>query len=82
MYLYDSIKENEHQQITRWGKLATFKTKQTIHHFKCDNCGEEFTKTKNGKLRESIVHFCSKCFSYALIQKETTKLRLKKAQIL
>ena len=82
MYLYDSIKENEHQRKTRWGTLATFKTKKTIHHFRCDNCEKEFTKTKNGKLRESKIHFCSICFNPSLIQKESTKLKLKKAEIL
>ena len=79
MYLYDSIKENEHEAI-RWNKLVKVKSKQTIHHFKCNNCGEEFTRNKNGKLRETEVHFCKGCFSFSLAQKETAKVLAKKAE--
>ena len=43
MYLYDSVKENQHQ-AKRWGKLVVVKSKKTIHHFKCNNCNEEFTR--------------------------------------
>ena len=80
MYLYDSIKENQHQ-AKRWGKLVTVKSKKTIHHFKCNNCNEEFTRPKNGKLRETEVHFCENCFSYSIAQKETVKSILKKSEI-
>ena len=80
MYLYDSIKENTHE-ATRWGKLVTIKSKQTLHHFKCNHCNVEFTKAKNGKRGQSDVHFCTTCFTPELAQKETIKCRDKKAEI-
>lgn len=76
MYLFDSKEETEHKKIDRWGNNICYKTKKTLHHFKCNNCDKEFTRPKNGKIRETNLHFCSECPQYSLAQKETTKARV------
>ena len=71
MYLHDSIETNTHTRV-RKGKPDTYTTKKTLHHFKCDNCSNIFTRPKNGKRRDKRdVHFCPTCPAYSLAQKET-----------
>jgi predicted RNA-binding Zn-ribbon protein involved in translation (DUF1610 family) len=71
MYLYDSAQTNEYIGI-RWGKETKIKRTKTLHHFKCDNCGAEFSRPKNGKLRNSQIHYCSNCPQYSLAAKHSS----------
>jgi len=80
MYLFDSIQETEYTKIDRWGVNVCYKRKKTLHHFKCNNCNEEFIRSKNGKLRDTSVHFCKNCPNYSLAQKETAKIIEKKSR--
>lgn len=82
MYLYDSIQESQHEKIGRWGKKVICKTRKTLFHFKCDNCGQEFTRPKNGKTTISgDTHFCKMCPVHSLAAKLSLKKQRKKAEI-
>lgn len=80
MYLYDKIVEATYTKIDGWGKKVNYTRKKTLYYFQCNNCKEEFSRPKNGKLRNSDIHFCQKCPHYALAQKETNKIQLKKSE--
>ena len=77
MYLYDSTETNQYKGL-RWGKETSIKRTKTYHHFKCDNCGVEFTRTKNGKLRDTQTHYCSKCPQYSLSARHASLAKHKK----
>lgn len=80
MYLYDSIQQSTHIR-NKNGKSFKCNSKKIIHHFKCNNCNNEFTRPKNGKKRDSDVHFCKDCPYYLLAQKESTKLLIENTKI-
>jgi len=77
MYLFDSKKQSTNIRI-KDGKEIPFKSTKTFHHFKCDNCGTDFERAKNGKLRESQIHFCSKCPTLSLSASLSSPTRHKK----
>jgi predicted RNA-binding Zn-ribbon protein involved in translation (DUF1610 family) len=77
MYLFDSIEHSTHTKI-RNGKEILTKSKKVLHHFKCNNCGKEFTRSKNGKMRETDTHFCSDCPHYSLAASKSSLSKHKK----
>ena len=74
MYLYDSTVCSEHVR-NRNGKMFTVKSKKILLHFRCNNCDKEFTRPKNGKPRNTTIHFCPECPNYSLAQKITLQKR-------
>jgi ribosomal protein L44E len=82
MYLYESIVESEHEKNGRWGKPVKYKTKKVFLHFKCNNCGNEFNRGKNGKrLQKTDTHFCDNCPKHSLANKITHQIVSKKSEL-
>jgi ribosomal protein L44E len=80
MYLHESKIENIFD-VNRRGKIIKVKRTKTLLHFKCNNCDEEFTREKDGKLQvKTDTHFCKNCPKFSLSQKLTVKEKLKKAK--
>ena len=82
MFIKETIQETPHERISKLGKLVSYTRKKVLYHFKCDHCGAEFTKAKNGKfVLGNNIHFCSSCPQKSLMAKEAAKARIKNSEI-
>jgi hypothetical protein len=69
MFLGESKETNQYEKKSKYGKLSTYQRTKTLTHWKCDNCGEEFSKVRNGKYNPDSKSYCSFCISKIGINK-------------
>jgi hypothetical protein len=63
MFLRESQETNNFTKRTKFGKLANYTRTKTLTHWKCDNCGVEFSKVRNGKYDSDSKSYCKSCIS-------------------
>jgi hypothetical protein len=63
MFLGESKETNQYEKKSKYGKLSTYQRTKTLTHWKCDNCGEEFSKMRNGKYNPNSKSYCKSCIS-------------------
>lgn len=63
MFLSETKKTTKYKRNSKYGKLVSYSRTKTITHWKCDNCGEEFSKVRNGKYDSNAKSYCKKCIS-------------------
>jgi len=63
MFLHESTVTTQYERKTKFGKLGKYSRTKTLTHWKCDNCGEEFFKIRNGKYNNNSKSFCKNCLS-------------------
>jgi hypothetical protein len=63
MFLGESKESNQYEKKSKYGKLSTYQRTKTLTHWKCDNCGEEFSKMRNGKYNPNAKSYCKSCIS-------------------
>ena len=63
MFLGESKETNQYEKKSKYGKLSTYQRTKTLTHWKCDNCGEEFSKMRNGKYNPNSKSYCKFCIS-------------------
>jgi hypothetical protein len=63
MFLYESKEVKNYEKTSKYGKLVSYTRTKTLTHWKCDNCGEEFSKIRNGKYDTNSKSYCKTCIS-------------------
>lgn len=63
MFLRETKETSSFTKRTKFGKLAEYKRTKTLTHWKCDNCGKEFSKIRNGKYSTESKSYCKDCIS-------------------
>ena len=61
MFLRESKETNTFTKRTKFGKLSEYSRTKTLTHWKCDHCGSEFSKTRNGKYDTESKSYCKDC---------------------
>jgi hypothetical protein len=69
MFIKESKETNTFTKKTKFGKLASYTRTKTLTHWKCDNCGTEFTKVRNGKYSTDVKSYCKDCISQIGVNK-------------
>jgi DNA-directed RNA polymerase subunit RPC12/RpoP len=63
MFIKETTEKNSYTKKSKYGKLISYERVKTLTHWKCDNCGKEFIKNKNGKYSKTSKSFCKHCIS-------------------
>lgn len=63
MFLCETKETTNYERKSKYGKLVAYSRTKTLTHWKCDNCGEEFSKIRNGKYDTDAKSYCKKCIS-------------------
>jgi DNA-directed RNA polymerase subunit RPC12/RpoP len=63
MFLGESKEVNQYEKKSKYGKLTSYQRTKTLTHWKCDNCGKEFSKVRNGKYNPKAKSYCKDCIS-------------------
>lgn len=63
MFLRETKETNTFTKRTKFGKLAEYTRTKTLTHWKCDHCGVEFSKVRNGKPNTDAKSYCKECIS-------------------
>jgi hypothetical protein len=63
MFLCESKETNQYEKKSKYGKLSTYQRTKTLTHWKCDKCGEKFSKVRNGKYNSNAKSYCGSCVS-------------------
>jgi hypothetical protein len=63
MFLRESKETKKYERQSKHGKLVSYTRTKTLTHWKCDNCGEEFSKMRNGKYDQTAKSYCKQCIS-------------------
>ena len=61
MFLKESIIETDYTKKSKCGKLVQYSRTKTLTHWACDNCGDEFTKSRNGVYDPTAKSYCKLC---------------------
>jgi hypothetical protein len=61
MFLYETKETNTYTKKSKFGKLSNYQRTKTITHWECDECGEHFTKIRNGKYNKESKSYCKNC---------------------
>lgn len=69
MFLHETKETNTFTKRTKFGKLAEYTRTKTLTHWKCDHCGAEFSKVRNGKFNPDAKSYCKDCISQIGINK-------------
>lgn len=80
MYLFESKQTTQFTRV-RDSKIVSYKRTKTINHFRCNNCNTEFQRQRNGRPRNSNIHYCEKCESSPETVEKTRKTRKDRASI-
>lgn len=63
MFLFESKETKEYHKKSKYGKLVAYTRTKTLTHWKCDHCGLDFVKVRNGKYDVHSKSFCKNCIS-------------------
>lgn len=63
MFLKETKETTDYERKSKYGKLTNYSRTKTLTHWKCDHCGENFTKVRNGKYNPDAKSYCKKCIS-------------------
>lgn len=63
MFLGESKETVNYEKSSKYGKLVKYTRTKTLTHWKCDHCGDEFSKVRNGKYDPNSKSYCKKCIS-------------------
>jgi len=61
MFLYESTETNVYKKKSKFGKLTDYTRTKTLTHWKCDHCGTEFSKSRNGTYSTNVKSYCKSC---------------------
>lgn len=61
MFIKETKETNTYTKSSKYGKLSSYKRTKTVTHWKCDCCGIEFTKIRNGKYDLNAKSYCKDC---------------------
>jgi hypothetical protein len=61
MFLRETKETNYFTKKTKFGKFTEYTRTKTLTHWKCDHCGIEFSKVRNGKYNTDSKSYCKKC---------------------
>jgi hypothetical protein len=76
MFLRDTQESSTFIRKYKSGKEVECKSVRTTHYFKCDKCGVEFSRPKNGYTNlHTGSHFCTECYSKSEMQTLSTLSR-------
>jgi len=74
MFLGKHTESFKHSRISKLGKPHEFTRQRTIYNLKCDNCGEEFTRTPktmhHKRTSNNFFHVCGNCDAKRFAQKK------------
>jgi hypothetical protein len=63
MFLCESKETTNYERKSKYGKFVSYIRTKTLTHWKCDNCGTEFSKVRNGKYDSTAKSYCKLCIS-------------------
>ena len=63
MFIKESTETKTYIRKSKFGKLNNYERTKTLVHWKCDNCGIEFTKARNGVYDIAANAYCRDCIS-------------------
>jgi hypothetical protein len=61
MFIKESTEINVYEKKSKFGKLTEYTRTKTLTHWGCDNCGIEFTKSRNGVYDITSKSYCKDC---------------------
>ena len=74
MFIKTSTIETRHIRTSKCGAEHSYTRSKTIVHFKCDCCGNEFTRPKGSidpkRLSNNYFHVCSTCDAKRFAQRK------------
>lgn len=80
MYIGQTRQQKIHSRISKLGYLHQYSRIETVLHFRCDQCGENFTRSKGSvspkRLSNNYFHCCSNCDSKRFAQSKGVERRL------
>ena len=63
MFVKETTETNQYEKKSKFGKLTNYQRTKTIIHWKCDHCGTEFSKGRNGNYSTEVKSYCKSCIS-------------------
>ena len=63
MFLKETKETNTYFKKSKFGKHSEYRRTKTLTHWSCDNCGELFSKVRNGTYSISAKSYCKSCIS-------------------
>lgn len=63
MFIKESSEVTHYTRNSKFGKLVEYTRTKTLTHWKCDHCGEEFIKVRNGLYNVDAKSYCKVCVS-------------------
>ncbi len=80
MYIGQTRQEKTYSRTSKLGVSHQYTRIVTILYFRCDQCGDEFTRAKGTispkRLSNNYFHCCSNCDSKRFAQKKGVERRL------
>lgn len=80
MYIGQTRQQKLHLRTSKLGTSHQYIRTETVLHFRCDQCGEEFTRPKGSvspkRLSNNYFHCCSNCDSKRFAQRKGVERRL------
>jgi len=74
MFIGKETQQTQHVRLSKTGLEHTYTRNKTVANFRCDNCGEEFTrdlkKMDHKRLSNNYFHVCSKCDAKRFAQRK------------
>lgn len=74
MFIRTTVEKTAHVRTSKLGTLHEYYRQLTIVHFRCDCCGEEFTRSKGSidpkRLSNNYFHVCSNCDAKRFAQRK------------
>lgn len=80
MYLKSTKTPSEYTRTSSLGKVFKTQKDKILYHYRCDNCGDEFTRSTKPRTATN-VHACSKCPHQSIGQQQAAKIARTKAEI-
>ena len=80
MFITTEIETAIHTRTSKLGREHTYNRTRTLAVFRCDNCGEGFTRPKEKispkRLNNNYFHCCEHCDAKRFAQKKGVERRL------
>lgn len=74
MFIRQTVEKSRHIRRSKLGLEHTYYREKTIVHFKCDNCGSDFSRDRGSmdpkRLSNNYFHVCKNCDSKIFAQKK------------
>jgi hypothetical protein len=80
MFITTEIETTHYTRTSKLGREHTYNRTRTVAVFRCDNCGEGFTRPKEKispkRLNNNYFHCCDNCDAKRFAQKKGVERRL------